>query len=222
MGKWENIFLVPPLIWSCDVFYAVSKGSVNRQWRPWSNCIDPVKVLFSIKNCWYLSYFFMKTCFRYPIEASCQDTSNEYPQHIFSWRDKKNIYLATILIWCIRLHKCAGWPGPLLSTSAIRALFSCCGSNITKPCLYNFDPFKAHFYIVKLGFTGVYIIFLISAQKHRFEYSLEPPLWGGSNKYPQSMFWAEIWKISEFLSENFQVLVVKFSIYLNRRVFVMH
>ena len=35
------------------------------------------------------------------------------------------------------------------------------------------------------------------------------------------MFWAEIWKISEFLSENFQFLEVKFSIYLNRRVFVM-
>ena len=28
-------------------------------------------------------------------------------------------------------------------------------------------------------------------------------------------------KILEFLSENFQFLVVKFSIYLNRRVFVM-
>ena len=40
-------------------------------------------------------------------------------------------------------------------------------SSITKTCLYNFDPFKPHFYIVKLGFTGVYIIFLISAQKHR-------------------------------------------------------
>ena len=39
--------------------------------------------------------------------------------------------------------------------------------NITKTRLYNFDPLKPHFYIVKLGFTGVYIIFLISAQKHR-------------------------------------------------------
>ena len=28
-------------------------------------------------------------------------------------------------------------------------------------------PPKPHFYIVKMGFTGVYIIFLISAQKHR-------------------------------------------------------
>ena len=33
--------------------------------------------------------------------------------------------------------------------------------------LYNFDPLKPHFYIVKLGFTGAYIIFLISAQKHK-------------------------------------------------------
>ena len=81
--------------------------------------------------------------------------------------------------------------------------------HITKTHLYNFDPLKPHFYIAKLGFTGVYIIFLISAQNIDCE-------------YPQSMFWAEIWKISEFLSENFQVFFkVKFSIYLNRRVFVM-
>ena len=63
---------------------------------------------------------------------------------------------------------------------------------ITKTCLYNFDPLKPHFYIVKLGFTGVYIIFLISAQNIDCG-----PRWGGSNKYQQSMFWAEIWKISK-------------------------
>ena len=38
---------------------------------------------------------------------------------------------------------------------------------ITKTRLYNFDLLKPHFYTVKLGFTGVYIIFFISAQKHR-------------------------------------------------------
>ena len=93
---------------------------------------------------------------------------------------------------------------------------------ITKTRLYNFDPLKPHFYIVKLGFTGVYIIFLIFAQNIDCWYSLEPPRRGGSNEYPQSMFWAEIWKLSDFfLSENFQFLKVKFSIYLNRRVFVM-
>ena len=94
--------------------------------------------------------------------------------------------------------------------------------NITKTYLYNFDPLKPHFYIVKLGFTGVYIIFVISAQNIDCGYSLEPPRRGGSNEYPQSMFWAEIWKISEFfIWKNCQFLVVKFSIYLNRRVFVM-
>ena len=36
------------------------------------------------------------------------------------------------------------------------------------------------------------------------------------------MFWAEIWKnISFFLSKNFQFSEVKFSVYLNRRVFEM-
>ena len=33
-----------------------------------------------------------------------------------------------------------------------------------KTYLYNFDPHKPHLYIVKLELTGVYIIFLISAQ----------------------------------------------------------
>ena len=59
---------------------------------------------------------------------------------------------------------------------------------ITQTCLYYFDPLKPHVYIVKLGFTGVYFIFLISAQKHRLWYSLEPPRRGGSNEYQQSMF----------------------------------
>ena len=72
-----------------------------------------------------------------------------------------------------------------------------------KTCLYNSDPLKPHFYVVKLGFTGVYIIFLIFAQNIDCWYSLEPPRWGGSNEYPQSMFWAEIWKISDFFIWKF-------------------
>ena len=59
---------------------------------------------------------------------------------------------------------------------------------IPKTCLYNFDPFKPPFHIVKLGFTGVYIIFLISAQNIDCGYSLEPSHRGDSNKYPQSVF----------------------------------
>ena len=38
-------------------------------------------------------------------------------------------------------------------------------------------------------------IFHISAQNIDCRYSLEPPHRGGSNEYPQSMFWAEIRKI---------------------------
>ena len=86
------------------------------------------------------------------------------------------------------------------------SLKNCCFKgnqhSITKARLYNVDPLKPHFYIVKLGFTGVYIIFLISAQNIDCGYSLEPPRRGGSNEYPQSMFWAEIWK-------NIRVFYVK-------------
>ena len=96
-----------------------------------------------------------------------------------------------------------------------------CSYNITKTYLYNFDPLKPYFHIVKLGFTGVYIIFLFLLKNLDCGYSSEPPRRGGSDEYPQSMFWAEIWKISEFLYENLPFLEVKFSIYLNRRVSVM-
>ena len=86
---------------------------------------------------------------------------------------------------------------------------------ITKTRLYNFDPLKPHFYIVKLEFTGVDIIFLNSAQNIDCGYSLEPPRRGGFNEYPQSKFWAEIWKkYQSFSSENFQFLEVKFFLYI--------
>ena len=43
------------------------------------------KMLFSTKK---FSYFSTKTCCGYSLGAS-----NGYPQHMFSWRNKKNIYL---------------------------------------------------------------------------------------------------------------------------------
>ena len=77
--------------------------------------------------------------------------------------------------------------------------------HIKKTCLYNFDPHKPHFYTVKLEFTRVYI-FLFLLKNIDCVYSFVPPRRGGSNEYPQSMFWAEIWNISEFfLSEMFRV-----------------
>ena len=66
-----------------------------------------------------------------------------------------------------------------------------------KTYLYSFDPIKPHFYIVNLGFIGVYIYFLILFKNIDCGYSLEPPRRGGSNEYPQSTFSVEIWKIAE-------------------------
>ena len=83
---------------------------------------------------------------------------------------------------------------------------------ITKTRRYCFDPLKPHFYIVKLGFTGVYIIFLITAQNIDLAVLTSNHNLCFEQKYE---------KIPEFLSENFHFLVVKISIYLNRRVFVM-
>ena len=70
---------------------------------------------------------------------------------------------------------------------------------ITKTCLYNFDPLKPHFYIVKLGFIGVYIIFLISAQKHRL-WVFEAVLTSTHNLCYEQKYE----KYFDFLSEIFQ------------------
>ena len=57
---------------------------------------------------------------------------------------------------------------------------------------------KPHFYMVKQGFTGVYIIFHICAQNIDCGYSLQPPRRGGSNEYPQSMFLSTNKKNNEY------------------------
>ena len=56
--------------------------------------------------------------------------------------------------------------------------------NMSMKCV----PPDPHFYIVKLGYAGVYLIFLFLLQNIDCGYSLEPPRRGGSNVYPQSMF----------------------------------
>ena len=59
---------------------------------------------------------------------------------------------------------------------------------ITKTYIYNFDPLKPHFYIVKLGYTwGIHLFSLFLLKNIDCGYSLEPPKRSGSKKYPQSM-----------------------------------
>ena len=78
----------------------------------------------------------------------------------YEWVSENLPVLITTFHYCIedrkvipKLSPFASWPGTMINP-------------ISKTCLYNVDPIKPHFNIVKLGFTGVYIIFLISAQKN--------------------------------------------------------
>ena len=83
----------------------------------------------------------------------------------------------------------------------------CCFTDavdITKTCLYDFYPLKPHFYTVKLGFTGVYIIFLISAQKHILYVLVRV------TSTHNLCFEQKHEKYQNFLSENFHFLVVNF------------
>ena len=76
--------------------------------------------------------------------------------------------------------------------------FICTAHIITNTCLYSFDPLKPHFYIVKLGFTGVYIIFHISAQKHRLWVLVRT-----ASSTDNLCFQQKYEKYQNFLSENF-------------------
>ena len=85
---------------------------------------------------------------------------------------------------------------------------------ITETCPCKVYPLKPHFYIEKLGYAGLYLSFLFLLQNIDCGYSLEPPRWGGSNVYPQSMFWAKIRKISKFFYQKFSFFTTKiFSLY---------
>ena len=55
---------------------------------------------------------------------------------------------------------------------------------IMRTSLCNVDPLAPHFYIVKQGFAGVYINFLLLLKNLDCRYSLEPE----AVLYPRSMF----------------------------------
>ena len=85
-------------------------------------------------------------------------------------------------------------------------------------------PSKTHFSTVKLGFAGVYLFFFDPKRRLRVHVKTAsaPPRWGGSNMYPQSLFWAKIRKTSKFFQWKFSFLQQKkkFCI-LHGRVFLM-
>ena len=122
----------------------------------------------------------MKTWFRACAKCTCSD----HPAHaqiisrVFAFRSY--IFHSSIMLLAdsegpcqtlsLHLH-CQHMPkDTFLYGMAHTVLWDPHGLIISFPLHHenNFDPLKPHFYIVKLGFTGVYIIFLIFAQTHRF------------------------------------------------------
>ena len=88
--------------------------------------------------------------------------------------------------------------------------------------LYNSDPLEPHFYIVKLGFTGVYIIFLTSALKHRLWVLVRTASPRRFYRVPTIYILSRSKKnITIFHLNIFVFSAVKFTMYLYRRVFVM-
>ena len=76
--------------------------SLCADYRLWQLCLQliaPDKALFSTKKYWYFSYFSTKNMLWYSLEAPGWGASNEYPQYMFSRRNKKNIILIPSLGW---------------------------------------------------------------------------------------------------------------------------
>ena len=99
--------------------------------------IAPDKAFFfSAEKFWYFSYFSLKTgsvCFWYSLEVLHQGTSTEYPQHMFSWRNKRKersqcmIKPLMRLMWAgktqISLHICIVWSeSSLIATCLLQPL----------------------------------------------------------------------------------------------------
>ena len=83
---------------------------------------------------------------------------------------------------------------------------------------YTTDPVKPYFYIVNLGFIGVYIIFLFLLKNIDCGYLGEAVLTSTHNL----CFEQKYEKYQNFYLKTFRFWVVKFSNYLNMRVFVMY
>ena len=116
----------------------------------WSPQSVKIRLSFQLKSIDIVLFLHDNICSGYSLEAPWQSTFPMSTARYIFVEKLENCYVATPFIW-----------NYLWSTTLAQKY------PITKTCLYNFDPLKPHFYTVKWGFTGVYIILLISAQKHR-------------------------------------------------------
>ena len=89
---------------------------------------------------------------------------------------------------------------PQVSWQTVRSAFVECPIIDIRPYHYENTPIQIYWEFCHQKIENFQMknsnIFHISVQNIDCGYSLEPPRRGGSNEYPQSMFWAEIWKIT--------------------------
>ena len=134
--------------------YVNAQADINLRWAHIQCCREccvlvPIYLVFTLR----IWIHFLLTVFLLIFVLLPLDTSKTM---LDEWQ---TILWSLIWVWTI----CSGLSVWILRINAAvwKPRFT------TKIYLYNVDPLKPHFYIVKLRFTGVYIIFLISAQKYR-------------------------------------------------------
>ena len=133
-----NCTVLSGLLMSNDVFY-------NIQWY----CKRTAKALINLRRLiWAFAVRVrLGDNFSFGAAVFCQRTSFNWS---YKWK-RINVSQKFPFRWIA-----AFWLLPRAISICIASSFE---TIITKTCLYNFDFLKLHFYTVKLGFTGVYIIF---------------------------------------------------------------
>ena len=76
------------------------------------------KVLFFPTKITFFLISQQKHMLWFSLEAPCRGTSNEYPQHMFSWKNKKNIMWIPYFIWCYVL--------PIILILSLISIFAVC------------------------------------------------------------------------------------------------
>ena len=143
--------------------------------------MDVVSIFCKIMVCWV-----------YSLESPRRDDYNDFTQHIFLWLNRTKSKKKSINICFLELSE--EFPGE--GGEGVGGVGGGGGAQkrIMKTCLYSnilrILPAKTKWTFQMKNSSR----FHISARNIDCGY-LEPPQQGGSNEYPQPMFWAEIWKL---------------------------
>ena len=162
----------------------------------------------------------------YSLEPPRRGGSNEYPLSMYLSRNKKNnVYPCKPQFYYIRVGFKGGqhYIGMFSWCRGMRTWTQASHHENIPVIVNNFDPLKSHLYIVKLGFTVIYISLFGFARNHRLWVLVRTASLRRFERVPTIYVLSRNMKNIRvfFLSAIFQFMEVKLSIYLNRSVFVM-